>query len=231
MDTYNTLKINDYITCIEDDFVRMFLVEGETEAMLVDTGFGKKDLAGFVKTLTDKPVFVVNTHADRDHIGANNQFDDIYMHTAEFDRYYSSFDVKNDPNPLFEGDEFDLGTSVWSVILTPGHTPGSIMLYDNTSKILIAGDSIQYGPIFMFGPGRNIPAYIASLEMLSEMNLEISKILPSHNGMELPKNIIDMCINAAEQVFEGSTTGTPVEHMNTYLHKCGEISFYYGNKE
>ena len=71
---------------IEENGVRCFLVEGEREAMLVDTGFGTGDLKAFIQTLTSLPVFVVNTHADRDHIGCNGQFPPAWMHPADFDR-------------------------------------------------------------------------------------------------------------------------------------------------
>ncbi len=41
----------------------MYLVEGGEKALLIDTGLGVARLSAFVKTLTAKPVIVVNTHA------------------------------------------------------------------------------------------------------------------------------------------------------------------------
>ena len=64
--------------------VRMFLFEGEDEALLVDAGFGGVDLKVFCATLTEKPVRrVVLTHADPDHTGCCAQFDAVLMHPAE----------------------------------------------------------------------------------------------------------------------------------------------------
>ena len=40
-------------------------------------GFG--DLNAYVRTLTDKPVTVVNTHGHRDHVGGNFHFDSCYI--------------------------------------------------------------------------------------------------------------------------------------------------------
>ncbi len=59
---------------------------------------------------------------------------------------------------LWEGTVIDLGFWKFEVILTPGHTPGSIMLLDREKRLLISGDTIQAGDIYMFGPGRNLPA-------------------------------------------------------------------------
>lgn len=36
------------------------------------------------------------------------------------------------------------GLSQWSVLSTPGHTPGSICLYNSTKDILISGDTLFY---------------------------------------------------------------------------------------
>ena len=68
---YTVTKLEDDLLMIAERHVRMFLVLGETSALLVDTGFGDGDLAAFVKTLTDLPLTVVITHADGDHTGAH----------------------------------------------------------------------------------------------------------------------------------------------------------------
>ena len=43
------------------------------------------------------------------------------------------------------------------------------MLLEREKRMLISGDSIQDGAIFMFGPGRNMPAFQCSLEKISAM--------------------------------------------------------------
>jgi glyoxylase-like metal-dependent hydrolase (beta-lactamase superfamily II) len=61
----------------------MYLVVGKQRALLIDTGMGMNDLGALVKSLTEKPVWVVNTHAHFDHIGCNAAFIDVYMHKNE----------------------------------------------------------------------------------------------------------------------------------------------------
>lgn len=63
------------------------LIIGNTQAMLIDTGYGFSNLHSFVRTLTDLPLIVVNTHGHVDHAGGNFLFDRIYMHPEEVTIY------------------------------------------------------------------------------------------------------------------------------------------------
>lgn len=108
--TYRASLIEPGFWRIEDGGVRCFLIEGPDRAMLVDTGFGQGDLKAFVRTLTQLPVFVVNTHADGDHTGCNAQFGEAAMHPAEYDRYRQSGRAQDMVlHPLWEGDVIQLG--------------------------------------------------------------------------------------------------------------------------
>lgn len=61
----------------------MYLIEGEDWALLIDTGRGIGNLHQFVRTLTGKPLIVVNTHNHYDHTGGNGAFSEVYMLDAE----------------------------------------------------------------------------------------------------------------------------------------------------
>jgi glyoxylase-like metal-dependent hydrolase (beta-lactamase superfamily II) len=54
-----------------------YLVIGNERAAVIDTGTGLADLKSLIRKLTDRPVFVINTHTHWDHVGANSQFDNI----------------------------------------------------------------------------------------------------------------------------------------------------------
>lgn len=93
--------------------------------MLVDTGFGTLPILDMVRELTNLPVFLVNTHTDKDHTGGNKDFNPVYMHPAEMDHYKSALPdgcQMEHVHPLWEGQILDLGHWKFEVILTPGHT-------------------------------------------------------------------------------------------------------------
>ena len=69
MSKFVTQMIEKDYYCIEQDFVRSFLLLGESEALLVDTGLGGGGLRECVEQITKLPVTVVFTHADGDHVG------------------------------------------------------------------------------------------------------------------------------------------------------------------
>jgi hypothetical protein len=48
----------------------------------------------------------------------------------------------------------------------PGYTSGSIAFLDIENIILISGDPIQDGKIFMLGPQRNILSYFYGLQRI-----------------------------------------------------------------
>jgi len=67
----------------EIDRYAAYLLEGDSEALLVDTGCGVGDLRGLVEELTDLPVRLFLTHSHWDHIGNAAQFDDVMAHPRE----------------------------------------------------------------------------------------------------------------------------------------------------
>ncbi|MEW9052259.1 MAG: MBL fold metallo-hydrolase [Neobacillus sp.] len=85
MSNFLVHKIDEHTWRIEDPIkVYMYLVEGETSALLIDSGMGFEGLDDIVRSLTDKPVQVVNTHGHVDHIGSNYLFDTVYL--SEMDK-------------------------------------------------------------------------------------------------------------------------------------------------
>lgn len=63
--------------------VHMTLLAGEERALLVDAGYGLHDVAAFVRTLTDRPVDVLLTHAHYDHALGARWFPRAYLDAAD----------------------------------------------------------------------------------------------------------------------------------------------------
>lgn len=200
--TYQTVELGTGFWAIEQQGVRCFLLEGREYALLVDTGYGG-ELREVCAGLTDKPIRLVHTHSDRDHVGASAQFAPRYMHPAEF----STHQLKNGSPagclPIWEGEIIDLGTYRLEVVLIPGHTPGSIALLERDKRFIIGGDSIQDNPIYMFGPGRDLAAFAASMEKLLAMQEAFDTVYPSHGGRTAPVSVIGELLTLAREICAG----------------------------
>ena len=205
---YQIIQINRNTWRIEDNGVRFFLLTGEKRALLVDSGRDVRNAREIAEQLTDLPLSLINTHADGDHVACNRQFDSFYMHPAEEPNYRRG----NRPGtilPIQEGDVLDLGGRALEIIHLPGHTPGSIALLDTANRVLISGDPIQDGRIFMFGPFRSMENYIRSLEHLQNWAGRFDEIWPSHASFPVSPDLIGKLHDGARNVLAGKVSGSP----------------------
>ena len=120
------------------------LVEGEEEAIAIDTGYGAGNIREYLQTLTDKPVKnVINTHDHFDHTANNAYFEIAYMSKEteplatipfpsfegiEFPRDYKKVIVD-------DGDVIDLGGRTLTIFKIPDHAVGSIVMLDSREKL------------------------------------------------------------------------------------------------
>jgi glyoxylase-like metal-dependent hydrolase (beta-lactamase superfamily II) len=68
-----------------------------------------------------------------------------------------------------EGDVIDLGDRHFEVLHLPGHTQGSIGLWEGDSATLFAGDTVYDGPLIDFLPESDIAAYLRTMKRLHDM--------------------------------------------------------------
>lgn len=85
--------------------VRIFLLAGEKEALVIDTGMNGLDVRAMAAAHTDLPYRLLNTHADRDHIASNTQFREFYMHPSEAAFYHNVQGGRDVIPQLIEGEE------------------------------------------------------------------------------------------------------------------------------
>lgn len=139
------------VTVIETkDKTTMYLVEGDSAALLIDTGTVCETLGQAVGVLTSKPLKVVLTHGHYDHADNVRFFPEIYMHTADSVLHTPSLEnYEGIIRHVQDGDTFRLGGREVSVIHTPGHTPGSICLVDKTAGIAFTGDAFGSGALWL----------------------------------------------------------------------------------
>ena len=72
-----------------------------------------------------------------------------------------------------EGDVVDLGDRVFEVLHLPGHTPGSVGLFERSTGTLFSGDAIYDGPLFDFLPESNITDYVATMRKLRDVPVTV----------------------------------------------------------
>lgn len=97
---------------------------------------------------------------------------------------------------LAEGDVIDLGNRALEVFHLPGHSPGSIGLWDKTSSTLFSGDALYDGELLDELPGSSIPGYIQTMKRLRELPVEI--VHGGHEpsfGQERMIELIDAYLN------------------------------------
>lgn len=208
---YNIIQMNENTWRIEDNGVRFFLLAGRERALLIDSGMTVQNARDIAATLTDLPVALLNTHADRDHIGSNGQFESFYMHPAE-EANYRRWGGRGEIIPIAEGDELDLGGRTLRIIHLPGHTPGSVAVLDVENRVLISGDPVQQrGRIFMFGAHRDMKAYIEGLAHLEQYIGAFDALWPSHADIPIGTDAIGRLREGAKAVLEGRVQGHPEE--------------------
>lgn len=202
----------------EEPIVRFFLLTGTERALLIDSGMdthNAKEIANelLAKERTALPLSLLITHADRDHIGSNDEFESFYMAPAEAAHYYNAEKRKNMFLPVWDGDIIDLGGRPLRVIEIPGHTPGSIAILDEKNRRLFSGDSVQNGEIFMFGAQREMRAYRHSLLKLQKFTKSFDEVFPSHGTCPVNPDIIMELYDAAGKILNGQMTGKRREGM------------------
>ena len=202
-----TRELFDGLYALEDERVRQFLVLGAERALLFDAGFADSGVLETVRSLTDQPIDVVMTHGDRDHSGGLMDFGCCRMHEGDWP-LVAEMDVAL--SPLAEGEVLACGGYRFRVIAIPGHTPGSLAFYDEEKGILLPGDTVQSGgPIYMFGPKRDLTGYIASLEKLEGMIPASVTVLPCHSACPIDAGCIARDLADARALRDGALASDP----------------------
>ena len=74
---------------------------------------------------------------------------------------------------LSECDVIDLGDRAFEVLHLPGHSPGSIGLWEVDTGVLFSGDAIYDGPLLDEIPGSNIDDYLSTMERLAKLPVTV----------------------------------------------------------
>ena len=81
--------------------------------------------------------------------------------------------------------------SDWQIILTPGHTSGSVCFYNKKEKVLISGDTLFYGSWGRTDLGGSEAEIMKSLRFLRENIDPDTVVFPGHDycGFKMGDNL------------------------------------------
>ena len=74
---------------------------------------------------------------------------------------------------LDDGQALDLGDRHFEVLHLPGHTPGSLGLWDASAATLFSGDAIYDGPLLDDLPESDVGAYVNTMKRLRELPVRV----------------------------------------------------------
>jgi len=72
-----------------------------------------------------------------------------------------------------DGEILDLGDRHFEVMHLPGHSPGSIGVWEARTGTLFSGDALYDGPLLYELPGSSLSAYIPTLERLLKLDVTV----------------------------------------------------------
>jgi glyoxylase-like metal-dependent hydrolase (beta-lactamase superfamily II) len=178
-------------------------VRGRDGSLLFDSGLGVVSLVGQFPWLGDSPLLAVASHTHFDHIGNHHEFAQrachvceaeimaapsaqrtlatVYAKVAMFERLppggfdEAAYCVKPAPATrlLEAGDVIDLGSRHFEIIHVPGHSPGSIALWESASGVLLAGDAVYDGELIDDAYHSNPGDYLDTMRRLRELPVRV----------------------------------------------------------
>ena len=220
---YNVRELEPGLYRIGNSAVFMDLIVGSHHALLFDTGYGYGDLKAVVRSITDKPLYVVTSHGHVDHACGNQAFCGAYIHPLDMElcrehngpqMRRAELDVAEVPpdfdldahlrlgtgelKPVGEGDTFDLGGVTLQVIHLPGHTAGSIGLWCPEKKLMYVGDAMNCFVWLFLPEARELVTYIRTLHKAA--GLPFTHMLQSHEPDPVPKRKLWDYLDLAEHL-------------------------------
>lgn len=195
----------------------LYLIFGSQKAILFDTGAGNAPVQATVQGVIDTwlaahsqtsiQLVVAHLHSHGDHIAGDSQFQGQPNTTVvgtSLSSVQSFFGFTQWPTQQVT---YDLGGRVLDVLAIPGHQAAHIAVYDRETGLLLTGDSLYPGRLYVNGATSqgNWAVYKASMQRLVDFGATrpISWVLGTH---------IEMTTTAGVDFPLGSTSH-PNEHV------------------
>ena len=179
--------------CISYEKPFLYLLFGKEKALLEDTGAPPSDAARVVSDVIAKwlkrknrasiALIVAHSHGHGDHVAGDAGFQglpnmalsNITMGPLTVEGTREFFGIEKWPEGI---GHVDLGERVLDVIPIPGHHALSLAFYDRETGVLLTGDSLYPGRLYV----QDFPAFVRSTERLVEFTKGkiVAHILGTH---------------------------------------------------
>lgn len=205
-----------------------YLLVGEKEAVLIDSGSGEGNIRSVVEEITELPLMVINTHGHFDHTGGNGLWQQVWMGEASTRDCKRAFSPEEQikaackPYPdyktriLTDGATIELGSETIEVMTTPAHHDGSIALIARKNRLLFTGDEIDSGQVLILKKYSDpeflptIARHLANTERLLARRADYDFLFPAHNGYMLdPDRYLNDFIALDKQILKGTAQTQP----------------------
>ncbi len=158
--------------CTDYEKPFVYLIFGKTRALLYDTGSRKGNIRPAIQRAmhqwmqrngrTEMPLAIVHSHSHSDHTAGDAELQamndpsiPVTFVPAKVEDTKTFYGITSWPDQV---GSVDLGERVLDAIPIPGHDIVDVALYDRQTAVLLTGDSVYPGRIYI----RDFPAFTAS---------------------------------------------------------------------
>lgn len=192
--------------CVHTEKPFLYLLFGQEKAILFDTGAGKDtdattgrtpNVVGAINGVIHQwlkennrssiPLIVTHLHSHLDHIWGDYQFtqrpDTTFVKPGDVEILKAFFGIKIWPE---QTGRYDLGGRILDIIPVPGHDATSIAVYDRNTAVLLTGDVLYPGRLYINEPNPDLMQ--ASIQRLVDFTRHrpVAQILGTHIERRAP---------------------------------------------
>lgn len=251
--TISTTKLTNNTYMLKGSGGNIIVSVGQDGVFMVDDQFAPltEKIKEAISNITDQPVeFVINTHWHSDHTGGNENFGELGAIIVSHDNVkkrlsteqFSEFFNRTVP-PLSEkglpiitfSDNMTIsqnGDEIKVIHVDNGHTDGDSIVYFTKNNVIHVGDDFtdKSYPFIDISSGGSIDGLISSLQTISSIVDDETKVISGHTGISNKTKVIDltnMLTDVRQNVSQMIEDGKSLEEIIAVKHTSNYDEIYY----